>query len=188
MNLIGMKNILALFTSFISITVLGCSPTATTQSSAAGNKPVVVFAVRHAEKADHSLNPGLTEAGKERAALLAQMLRHAKINHVHASPYIRTMNTAAPTAEVHGVKVQEYDPRDLPDLVEKIRKMGGRHLVVGHSNTTPALAELLTGEKSDAIDEAKEFDRLYILTIGENGEASSLLIRYGQPFFPKSIE
>lgn len=179
-----MKTISVLLTSFLSITLLGCFSTSKAQPSESGYKPVVVFAVRHAEKVDRSRDPELSEAGKVRARLLAQMLRSAKIDHVHASPFIRTMNTATPTAEVHGVMVQEYDPRDLLGLVEKIRKMGGRHLVVGHSNTTPLLAELLTDEKSHAINEAKEFDRLYVLTVGKDGEANSVIIRYGQPFFP----
>ena len=81
--------------------------------------------------------------------------------------------------------VQVYDHRDLPGLVETIRKTGGRHLVVGHSNTTPPLAELLTGDASTAINEEGEFDRLYVLTVGKNGEASSILMRYGEPYVPK---
>lgn len=183
-----MNNISVLLTSFLSITLLGCFSISAAEPSVSEYKPVLVFAVRHAEKVDQSKDPELSQKGKERAALLAQMLRSAKIEYVHSSPYIRTMNTAAPTAEAHGVKVQEYDPRDLPSLVEKVRIMGGRHLVVGHSNTTPLLAELLTDEKSPAINEAGEFDRLYVMTVSKDGEASSVIIRYGKQFIPKLVQ
>ncbi|MBT5925536.1 MAG: histidine phosphatase family protein [Verrucomicrobia bacterium] len=183
-----MKIISILLSSFLSITVLGCFSISEAQPSVSEYKPVVVFAIRHAEKVDQSKDPELSDAGKERAALLAQMLRSAQIEYIHSSPYIRTMSTAAPTAQAHGVKVQEYDPRDLPNLVEKVRIMGGRHLIVGHSNTTPLLAELLTDEKSPAINEAEEFDRLYVLTVGKEGKASSVIIRYGKQFISKPGE
>ena len=77
-----------------------------------------------------------------------------------------------------------YDPRDLPTLVEKLRKTGGRHLVVGHSTTTPPMVELLGGKPSSAINEEGEFDRLYIVMIGSDGAASSVLIRYGKEYDP----
>jgi len=38
---------------------------------------------------------------------------------------------------------------------------------------------LLDGEPGGEIDEASEYDRLYILTIGNSGEAETVLIRYG---------
>lgn len=78
--------------------------------------------------------------------------------------------------------MQLYDPRDLPGLVEKLRRAGGRHLVVGHSNTTPAVVELLGGEPGQPINEAGEYDRLYNVSIGPDGTTSSVMLRYGEPF------
>jgi hypothetical protein len=52
--------------------------------------------------------------------------------------------------------------------------------VVGHSNTTPAAVELLGGEPGAEIDEADEYDRLYILTIATSGEVSTVVLRYGE--------
>ena len=37
---------------------------------------------------------------------------------------------------------------------------------------------LLGGKPGGEIDEASEYDRLYILTIGNSGEAETVLIRY----------
>ncbi len=99
--------------------------------------------------------------------------------HVHSSDFARTRDTAAPTASELGLEVQLYDPFDLPGLIERLHRAGGRHLVVGHSNTTPSAAELLGGQPGAPIDDESEFDRLYIVTIGRDGAATSVMMRYG---------
>ena len=74
----------------------------------------------------------------------------------------------------------QYDAKDLPKLVAKIREQGGRHLVVGHSSTTPKVAELLGGKPGTSIDEPSEYDRLYIVTVDKTGAVSTVLMRYGK--------
>ena len=148
-------------------------------------EPLVVFLVRHAEKVDEGEDPELNAAGRERAGVLAGILRDAGIGHVHSSDFIRTRNTASPTAAVFGLELEIYDPGDLVSLVEHLRATGGRHLVVGHSNTTPGVVELLGGTPGSEIDEPGEFDWLYVVTISAGGEASTVLMRYGDPFEPK---
>lgn len=169
---------------FLTITLAGCSSTRDAVPSVSEQEPLVVFLVRHAEKADVSGDPDLTAAGRERAAALAEVLRSAEIDHVHSSDFIRTRNTAAPTAADHGLDVELYDARDLPALVDKLGGAGGRHLVVGHSNTTPAMVELLGGDPGSPINEEGEFDRLYVVTVGDSGAPSSVLIRFGVPYSP----
>jgi phosphohistidine phosphatase SixA len=148
------------------------------------DEPLVVFAVRHAEKAQDGPDPALTEAGAARAAVLASNLRSAGIDAVHSSDYARTRETAAPTGALFGVETELYDLRDLPALVDALREARGRHLIVGHSNTTPDLVALLGGDPGPAIDEAGEYDRLYVVTVGATGATSSVLLRYGEPFAP----
>jgi probable phosphoglycerate mutase len=173
---------------FSTIVLAGCSQrlddtdSVSAMGSESERKPVVVFLVRHAEKADLSEDPELSTTGDQRALVLARTLRGAKIDHIHSSDFIRTASTAAPTANEFGLEVQLYDPRDLPGLVEKLRSAGGRHLVVGHSNTTPAMVELLGGDASPPINEKGEFDRLYNVTIGPDGTTTSVMLRYGEPF------
>ena len=58
---------------------------------------------------------------------------------------------------------------------------GGRVLITGHSNTTPALVDFLGGDSVSAIHEA-EYDRLYIVVIGPGRVATSVLLRFGAPF------
>jgi probable phosphoglycerate mutase len=150
--------------------------------AAPGNDALVVFLVRHAEKLEGGHDPNLSVAGIERAKDLAMVLRDSGITHVHSSDYIRTRKTAAPLATALGLEVKLYDPRQLPALVDALRKTGGNHLVVGHSNTTPSLVELLGGDPGGAIDEPGEYDRLYIVTIDGDGLAHTVLLRYGRKF------
>jgi len=171
-----------------SILLLAATACVTVQDDPGGDpgvqKPLVVFLVRHGEKVDADSDPELSDAGRERAALLAQTLSDVQLQHVHSSDYIRTRDTAGPTASAHGLEVQLYDPRDLPAIASRLKEMGGRHLVVGHSNTTPALVELLGGDPRAEIDESAEYDRLYIVTIGPDGTSKSALLRYGTPYIP----
>ena len=150
------------------------------------HEPLIVFLVRHAEKVKTGDDPGLSEAGLERTAVLVDTLRSAKIETVHSSDYFRTRETAMPVAARLGVEMELYDPRDLPALAEKLRGLGGRHLVVGHSNTTPAMVELLGGDPGTPIDEHGENDRLYVVTLGPDGTASTVLLRFGAPYRPGS--
>jgi len=144
--------------------------------------PLVVFLVRHAEKVDASRDPELSSVGKSRAKRLAVVLRDANVKHIHSSDFIRTRDTAAPIAARLQLKVELYDPNDLPALLKKLRSSGGRHLVVGHSNTTPGAVKLLGGKPGAAISEAGEFDRLYIISFATNGDVSTVLMRYGRRF------
>jgi len=146
------------------------------------NWPLVVFAVRHAEKADHSRNPDLSKLGKERAILLADVLRSANIDQIHSSDYTRTKETAAPIAKNLSKRTQIYNPKKLEELVTKLKDAGGRHLVVGHSNSTPSLVKLLGGDSISKINDDGEYDRLYMVTITKDGTVSSVLLRYGLPY------
>jgi phosphohistidine phosphatase SixA len=154
----------------------------------------VIFLVRHAERADDApsegagamdpdmaQDPPLSEAGKDRARLLAEMLRDAGITRIYSTNYRRTLETAEPLARTLGaMEIQIYDGSDLPTLATSLSGTPGRHLVVGHSNTTPELVQLLGGDPGPAI-EALEYDRLYVV-IPEEGEARTVLLRFGQPF------
>lgn len=163
----------------------GCSgdaaPDAAAGDGAAGTEPLVVYLVRHAERdEDGTSDPPLSDAGRVRAELLASMLADAGIQRVHATPYNRTVQTAAPMAMDLGLdEVEGYDGRDLTSLNDLLRGAGGRHLVVGHGNTTRTLVEVLGGEPGPLIEEF-EFDRLYIVTVAGD-EVSTTLIRYGTP-------
>ncbi|MEP6343246.1 MAG: histidine phosphatase family protein [Maricaulaceae bacterium] len=172
------------FAGLIGISLLslaGCSPQQDAQTYTSADSFVAsqIFLVRHAEKTAAKTDPALTQAGQDRAQLLANMLGDVGITHIHSSDYKRTRDTAAPLAAHLGLEVMIYDPRDLEGMAAKLKSMSGRHLVVGHSNTTPPLTELLGGEGGRPIVEATEYDRLYIVTPTANGEVTTTLLRFG---------
>jgi len=150
-----------------------------TACSQAAPKTDAIFLVRHAEKTAEKTDPGLTEAGQARAVALADRLEDEGITHIHSSDYIRTRDTAAPLAERLELDVLIYDAGDLPAIAAKLNATPGRHLVVGHSNTTPQLTELLGGDGGTPIVEATEYDRLYVVTMGEGEPVKSYLTRFG---------
>lgn len=138
----------------------------------------MIFLVRHAEKADAGRDPELSEAGRQRAAELAHVLRDASIDRIHSTDFIRTRETAAPLATMRGLKLELYDAAKLAEMAQMLRQQRQRHLVVGHSNTTPELVRLLGGDPGTPIEESSEYDRLYVVTVDESG-VTSVLMRYG---------
>ena len=152
---------------------------ALTACSQSAPKSNAIFLVRHAEKTTEKTDPGLTEAGKARAVALADRLEGEGITHIHSSDYIRTRDTAAPLAQRLGLDVEIYDAGDLPGIAGNLKATPGRHLVVGHSNTTPQLTELLGGDGGTPIVEATEYDRLYVVTMEAGEPVKSYLTRFG---------
>lgn len=152
--------------------------------AAAAEPSTVVFLLRHAEKVDGA-NPPLSDRGRQRAEQLAALLAEAGIGNIHSTDYARSIETVRPLAGRLGLEIQLYDPAELEGLALRLRAAGGRHLVVGHSNTTPMLVELLGGSGGAKIDEAGEFDRLYIVTVAQDAAVSTVLLRYGKPFLSR---
>lgn len=140
-----------------------------------------IFLVRHAEKTADKNDPELTQSGALRAVLLADILKDVGITHIHSTDYKRTRATAAPLAKHLGLNVASYDGRNLPDFARVLKQTQGRHLVVGHSNTTPQLVELLGGDGGTPIVEVNEYNRLYLVTVGQGGEITTLRLRFGEP-------
>lgn len=137
-----------------------------------------VYLVRHAEKLAGT-DPSLTEAGEARAAELVRVLEDVEFTHIHSSDYARTRQTASPIAAAKDLEIHLYDPSDLEGFAADLLLTTGTHLVVGHSNTTPQLVEILGGDGGQLINEATEYDRLYIVEIDSDGIVSSDLTRYG---------
>lgn len=164
----------ALLTGFLL--VASCQTPTDTPASAD-----VIYLVRHAEKAPGP-DPDLTNAGVERADLLAELLAEllgdTDIAAVYATDYKRTRQTALPTARAFRVPILYYDPGDLQAFADQLKGETGRLLVVGHSNTTPQLVAALGGDPGTPIVEATEYDRLYVLTRNGEGFVTELR-RYG---------
>ncbi|QDE31537.1 MULTISPECIES: histidine phosphatase family protein [Shewanella] len=138
----------------------------------------VFYLVRHTEKLEGD-NPGLTAQGQLRAVRLAKVLSSTLLSKVYTTDYKRTRETALAVAQAQHAEPNIYDPRDLKAVATTLLNEQGHILVVGHSNTTTELVEMLGGDKQPPIDDNNEFDRLYIVTVdGNNRMVSTVLLRY----------
>ncbi|RPE81172.1 SixA phosphatase family protein [Vulcaniibacterium tengchongense] len=160
----------------LALAATGCATAARPEAvDAAAAAPATTFVlVRHAEKArDGSDDPPLTEAGHARAARLARWLERAPLRAVYATDYRRTRQTAAPAAQRHRLPVLGYDAKRPPgEFAAELRRAhaGGTVLVVGHSNTVPALAAALCRCEVAPMSEA-EYGRRLRVRVAADGAA-----------------
>lgn len=139
-----------------------------------------IYLVRHAEKQADS-DPELTVYGHSRAAELAEIMKEVSIAKVYSTDTRRTRQTAQPTAEQKDLGVEIYDPRAFRQFADALKAeflAGGKSiLVVGHSNTTPYLAALLTGDSFPELRE-DQYDHLYIVTKTPDGELKATITKF----------
>ncbi len=147
---------------------------------------LVVVVVRHAEKvSDSARDPELSAAGRARAEALAERLKGLPLAVAYATPFKRTQQTAAPTAQAQGVEliVREFSSRDPDTDAQALREAllrdhrGEAVLVVGHSNTVPAIVEALSGVEVEAMPET-EYDRISLVRMAADGSAELSVERY----------
>lgn len=131
------------------------------------------YLIRHGEKDRTTAeNPGLVEKGKDRAASWAKYFENIPLEAVYSTDYNRTKETAGPTAQSKSLSVQLYDADNLYDAEFQETTKGKTVLVVGHSNTTPALVNTIVGEnKYPQISDA-ENGMLYKVVVSEKGETT----------------
>ncbi len=145
-----------------------------------------VYVVRHAEKADDSRDPQLSERVHRRAEALAEALRDAGVSAVFVTQFVRTNATAAPTARAAGVEpVVLAASRSVAEHAAEIaaavraRPAGEAVLVVGHSNTVPAIVAALGGPTMPEICE-DEYANLFVLTVLDDGATRTARVRFGE--------
>ena len=154
-----------LFTLIALAVVIVCGA----NSISAQTKTIVL--VRHAEKADStSQDPELSDAGKQRAERLKKVGGKYKPGAFYSTNFKRTRDTLAPLAAKRKKTVEIYDARKPTDLLDTIMKSKyKRHIVAGHSNTIPGLANFIA--KKDVfknLDES-EYGVMWVIRI-KNGQ------------------
>ena len=132
-----------------------------------------IFVVRHAEKADASKDPDLSEAGRERAEALTKMLRDAEITAIYTTEFKRTRKTAAPLAKALGIVPTSLPAKDIATLVEKLRAANGNTLVVAHGNTIPDLVKTLGLSNPINIPE-NDYDEIFMITLTDKPQLTRL--------------
>ncbi|CAM1355472.1 phosphoglycerate mutase family protein [Tenacibaculum halocynthiae] len=126
-----------------------------------------IYLVRHSEKdvsPANRKNPPLTKCGEQRAKNLNKFLEKVNLDVIYSTNYIRTKNTAKPTADGKNMPIKIYNPRELTQFSKTLIDKKQDALVVGHSNTTGVLAGLLVGEKIKPFDESI-YNRIYQVVI-----------------------
>lgn len=137
--------------------------------------------LRHAETTGGGTNPNLSTEGLARADELKRILANVPLAAVFSSNYNRTKQTAQPTADDKSLAVNIYDPLNQSPLVDNWLDTyrGKTVLVLGHSNTAPALLNLFVGSNQYANLPDAEYDNLFIATVSEKGRATVLHLKYG---------
>ena len=159
------------------LALAGCAPRASVPAPAA-EPATTVFVVRHAERAgDPAGDPGLTPAGQSRAEALPQAVRDAgRVAAIYSTQLRRTQATAAPLAAAMGIAVTTRPASAAnsatyaQDLAREIlsRHAGQTVVVVGHSNTVPAIVAALSGGPAPALTEA-DYGDLFRVVIPRTG-------------------
>src|SRR5688500_5493658 len=150
---------------------------------ASAQASTVVIVVRHAERAPGSGDPPISEAGQARALALAEVAKAAGISAIITTQLQRTIQTAAPLAKSLGitpvvVNTQGDIAKHAADVAAAVRQHAGRSvLVVGHSNTVPAIVAALGGPKFPDLCEP-EYDSLITLVIDAAGGVRTLKTRF----------
>ena len=135
--------------------------------------------VRHAEKS-YGNDADLLPEGKRRAILLSEILNELPLQGIYATRFIRTQQTAKPTAKNKGMEVEIYDLDQPTTFVGKVRRKHKGHnvLVAGHSNTTPELVNHFFGKNELPRIDERDYDNFYILSINSEKEMELLQLKY----------
>jgi broad specificity phosphatase PhoE len=153
----------------------GCAPALApapvTGPAAVVAPPTTVYVFRHAERAsEEDRDSPLSESGWRRAEALADALAGAGVQAIYTTQYLRTRETARPLAERLGLQVRPDTTRGGPDPARELARRvlavhpGGTVLIVGHSNTVPAIVEALGGPALAELD-ASRYGDLFIVTV-----------------------
>jgi broad specificity phosphatase PhoE len=146
--------------------------------------PTVVLLVRHAEKAAQPpQDPPLSEDGAARARALVAVARDAGVTAIITTQFERTRKTAEPTAAALRITPEVVDagpPAQHAKAVadQVLKHAGGTVLVVGHSNTIPAIVGALGAPRPRDLCDS-EYDQLFIVVLGDTGPPRLIRSRYG---------
>ena len=118
--------------------------------------------LRHAEKTSGGFDPDLTKYGQSRARFLASWRSELNVQAIWSSDFRRTRNTVEPLANKLGLAINIYDPGEQAYLVDDLLSAQVNAVVVGHSNTIPALAAMLC-ECEVAPMEDTDYERSFLI-------------------------
>jgi broad specificity phosphatase PhoE len=155
-----------------------------TASSAVAQSATVVLVVRHAERAPGSGDPPISDVGQARAVALADIGKLTGVSAIVTTQLQRTRQTAAPLAQALKitpvvVPTQQDLAKHAAEVAAAVRQQLGKTiLVVGHSNTVPAIVAALGGPKLADLCEP-EYDNLITMILDVGGSVRIVRTRFG---------
>ncbi|MCA2995514.1 phosphoglycerate mutase family protein [Gemmatimonas sp.] len=147
-------------------------------------QPSLVVLVRHGEKQPAPADdPSLSDAGVARAHALDKALALSAPGTIVVSPRKRTAETAAVVQQRVGVTptVIPLDAQHVKNVAAAVMKASGVVLVVGHSNTIPAIVNALAGTTLPDICDASYATLFLVTPAREGGKAQVVKSMYGTP-------
>ena len=133
------------------------------------------YFIRHAEKADSSKNPDLSDKGLERAQEWKTLFSKINFDAVYSTDFNRTLQTIQPIVADNNQLLKIYNPKMIDIEAFKKETHGKAILIVGHSNTIPNMVNQIIKENKYINIEENQFGNLYIVTLFENQIVSKLL-------------
>jgi len=149
--------------------------------------PTTVIVVRHAEKstADPAdRDPALDAAGMARAQALAAAVRGAGVDAVITTQFKRTRMTGqalADSLKLTPEVVAASGANHVQEVAAAVRKHAGHTvLVVGHSNTVPAIIAALGGPRLPDLCDSQYAD-MFVLVLDGSQQPPLIRSTYGTP-------
>ena len=138
--------------------------------------------LRHAETMGSGSNPVLSDIGQARAEDLNRILENVDIDAVYSTNFNRTLQTVAFVAASNQLTAIIYDPFAPDALVAGVLDTypKGVVMVVGHSNTIPALLNAMAGSNTYMDLPEGEYDNLFVVHVSAIGEATVIHMKYGE--------
>lgn len=159
---------------------VGAVPGARAAQPAAG--PSLVILVRHGEKAPvPGDDPPLSAAGQARAAALDSALAHLAPSTIVVSTRRRTVETAAVVQQRTGVtptvvSLEGGGAGHVQAVARAVRAARGTVLVVGHSNTIPAIVTALGGPRLPDLCDAS-YATLFLVQPSASADGQAVVVR-----------
>lgn len=155
--------------------------------AAQSTAPTTVVIVRHAEAVpDAGRDPALADGGRARAAALADALRDAGVAAVYTTQFQRTRLTGTDVAAAANVQVTvrpiEGSATDYAAaLAAHVLSTHAGHtvVIVGHSNTVPALVKAFSGVAMPDLAH-DSYDTMFVISARGPGKAAVVRARYGR--------
>ncbi len=130
---------------------------------------------RHMEKTTDKTDPDLSLVGKQRAQVLAQVLKNSDIEAIFSTDYKRTQQTAEALAKQLGLSVETYPAKDFKGIVTSLKELKKNALIIGHSNTVPELVKA-AGGSADKLGEEDFGDLFQVVVSGDSVVTNRLYV------------